>query len=71
MMKSPRTPKIDITLKKPFINVGNLKEMADPSSKARKQDKPEVLPYHSRVKAMATRNVDAIKEDEKSGGPSK
>ena len=36
MMKSPRTPKIDITLKKPFINVGTLKEMADANSKGKK-----------------------------------
>jgi len=40
--------------------------MADANSKAKKQDKPEVVPYHSRVKAMATRNVDVTKEDEKS-----
>ena len=59
-MKSPRTPKIDITLKKPFINVGTLKEMATDTSKTKKQT--EVMPYYSRVKA-AIKNIEPIKED--------
>jgi hypothetical protein len=59
-MKSPRTPKIDITLKKPFINVGTLKDLTSDTSKTIK--KPEVQPYYSRVKA-AIKNIEPINED--------
>ena len=69
MMKSPRTPKMDITLKKPFIHVGTLKQMAEPNLKSKKPERPEVLPYHSRVKAMAMRTVDGVKEDGKTSKP--
>ena len=63
MMKSPRTPKIDITLKKPLTTVPNLKNVPEMSKKVTNNDKSEVIPYYSRIKAMATSNVVPIEED--------
>ena len=55
MMKSPRTPKMDITLKKPLISVANFKNVT-----GKQGDKSEVIPYYSRIKAMASSNVVTI-----------
>ena len=52
MMKSPRTPKMDITLKKPLVNLPNAKISNDITIK-NKAEKSEVIPYYSRIKAMA------------------
>ena len=51
-MKSPRTPKMDITLKKPFTNAHTTKVGGELTMKS-KGEKSEVVPYYSRIKAMA------------------